>query len=57
MFAAVDLSNPIFTGLEAIRTHFEAIRLGCYGPLCGSFDHVAPLPKLQSLTKSMLKGQ
>lgn len=45
MPAAVDLTNPIFTDLEAARKHFEAIRWpqGCYCPFCGSFDRVAPL--------------
>jgi transposase-like protein len=45
MPAVVDLTNPIFTDLEAARKHFEAIRWpqGCYCPFCGSFDRVAPL--------------
>jgi transposase-like protein len=45
MPATVDLTNPIFTDLEAARKHFEAIRWpqGCYCPFCGSFDRVAPL--------------
>jgi transposase-like protein len=45
MPATVDLTNPIFTDLEAARQHFEAIRWpqGCYCPFCGSFDRVAPL--------------
>jgi len=45
MPAIVDLTNPIFTDLEAARKHFEAIRWpqGCYCPFCGSFDRVAPL--------------
>jgi len=45
MPATVDLTNPIFTDLEAARQHFEAIRWpqGRYCPFCGSFDRVAPL--------------
>lgn len=45
MTATVDLTNPIFTDLEAARAHFEAIRWpdGVYCPFCGSFDRVAPL--------------
>jgi transposase-like protein len=45
MPATVDLTNPIFTDLEAARKHFEAIRWpdGVYCPFCGSFDRVAPL--------------
>src|SRR6185437_8371545 len=45
MPATVDLTNPIFTDLEAARKHFEAIRWpqGCYCPFCGSFDRVAAL--------------
>jgi transposase-like protein len=45
MPATVDLTNPIFTDIEAAREHFEAIRWpqGCYCPYCGSFDRVAPL--------------
>jgi transposase-like protein len=41
----VDLTNPIFTDLEAARKHFEGIRWpqGCYCPFCGSFDRVATL--------------
>ena len=37
MPATVDLTNPIFTDLEAARAHFEAIRWpqGCYCPFCG----------------------
>jgi transposase-like protein len=45
MPATADLTNPIFTDVEAARKHFEAIRWpqGCYCPFCGSFDRVAPL--------------
>lgn len=45
MPATVDLTNPIFTDLEAARAHFEAIRWpnGPYCPYCGVFDRVAPL--------------
>lgn len=45
MPATVDLTNPIFTDLEAARKHFEAIRWpdGVYCPFCGSFDRVAAL--------------
>jgi transposase-like protein len=45
MTAIVDLTNSIFTDLEAARKHFEAIRWpqGCYCPFCGSFDRVAAL--------------
>ena len=37
---AVDLTNPIFTDLEAARKHFEAIRWpnGPYCPHCGQYD-------------------
>jgi transposase-like protein len=43
--ATVDLTNPIFTDLEAARKHFEAIRWpdGVSCPFCGSFDRVAAL--------------
>ena len=42
---AVDLTNPIFTDLEAARKHFEAIRWpdGPYCPHCGQYDTVRPL--------------
>jgi transposase-like protein len=45
MPATVDLTNPIFTDLEAARKHFEAIRWpdGVYCPFCGSFVRVAVL--------------
>jgi transposase-like protein len=45
MARGVDLTNPIFTDLEAARAHFEAIRWpdGPYCPYCGQFDRVAPL--------------
>lgn len=45
MPATVDLTNPIFTNLEAARKHFEALRWpqGACCPFCGSFDRVAPL--------------
>jgi transposase-like protein len=45
MTATVDLTNPIFTDLEAARAHFEAIRWpkGSYCPYCGQFDTVKPL--------------
>lgn len=45
MSRAVDLTNPIFTDLEAARAHFEAIRWpsGPYCPSCGRFDRIAPL--------------
>ncbi|MCC6467907.1 MAG: IS1595 family transposase [Alphaproteobacteria bacterium] len=45
MSATVDLTNPIFTDLEAARAHFEAIRWpnGPYCPFCGVVDRVAPL--------------
>jgi transposase-like protein len=45
MTATVDLTNPIFTNVEAARKHFEGIRWpkGVYCPFCGSFDRVAPL--------------
>jgi transposase-like protein len=45
MARSVDLTNPIFTDLEAARRHFEAIRWpkGPYCPYCGGFDRVAPL--------------
>lgn len=40
MSRAVDLTNPIFTDLEAARAHFEAIRWpnGPYCPFCGVTD-------------------
>ena len=45
MAAKVDLTNPIFTDLEAARAHFEAIRWpnDPYCPFCGVFDRVAAL--------------
>ncbi len=45
MSRPVDLTNPIFTDLEAARAHFEAIRwpIGPYCPYCGVIDRVAPL--------------
>src|SRR5260221_7932620 len=45
MSATVDLTNPIFTDLEAARAHFDAIRWpnGPYCPFCGVFDRVAAL--------------
>jgi transposase-like protein len=45
MTATVDLTNPIFTDLDAARAHFEAIRWprGAYCPYCGQTDTVAPL--------------
>ncbi len=45
MTATVDLTNPIFTDLDAARAHFEAIRWpnGPYCPFCGQFDTVAVL--------------
>jgi transposase-like protein len=45
MTATVDLTNPIFTDLNAAREHFEAIRWpeGTYCPFCGSYDRVAAL--------------
>lgn len=45
MTATVDLTNPIFTDLDAAREHFEAIRWpdGTYCPFCGSYDRVAAL--------------
>lgn len=41
----VDLTNPIFSDLDAARAHFEAIRWpdGAYCPYCGQFDAVKPL--------------
>jgi len=41
----VDLTNPIFTDLDAARAHFEAIRWpdGAYCPFCGQTDTVKPL--------------
>jgi len=45
MSVAVDLTNPIFTDLEAARKHFEAIRWpnGAHCPSCGQFDTVKEL--------------
>jgi transposase-like protein len=46
MSRPVDLTNPIFTDLDAARTHFEAIRWpnGPYCPFCGvTGDRVAAL--------------
>lgn len=45
MSATVDLTNPIFTDLDAARAHFEAIRwpTGAYCPYCGQMDTVKPL--------------
>jgi len=46
MSRPVDLTNPIFTDLEAARAHFEAIRWpqGPYCPFCGVMgDRVAAL--------------
>jgi transposase-like protein len=45
MTATVDLTNPIFTDLDAARAHFEAIRWpnGPFCPFCGAFDRVAAL--------------
>jgi transposase-like protein len=46
MSAVVDLTNPIFTDLDAARRHFEAIRWpsGPYCPYCGvTEDRVAEL--------------
>jgi transposase-like protein len=45
MSRAVDLTNPIFTNLDAARAHFETIRWpsGPYCPFCGQFDRVAAL--------------
>ena len=42
---AVDLTNPIFTDLEAARKHFETIRWpdGPYCPHCGQYDTVKAL--------------
>jgi transposase-like protein len=41
----VDLTNPIFTDLNAARAHFEAIRWphGAYCPYCGQRDTVKAL--------------
>lgn len=41
----VDLTNPIFTDLDAAREHFEAIRWpdGAYCPYCGQADTVKAL--------------
>ncbi len=45
MTRAVDLTNPIFTDLDAARAHFESIRWpnGPYCPFCGVVDRVAAL--------------
>jgi len=45
MSATVDLTNPIFTDLDAARAHFEAIRWpdDPYCPYCGQFETVKPL--------------
>ena len=45
MTATVDLTNPIFTDLDAARAHFEAIRWpsGPYCPYCGQTDTVKAL--------------
>lgn len=45
MSATVDLTNPIFTDLDAARKHFEAIRWpnGANCPFCGQFDGVKAL--------------
>lgn len=45
MTATVDLTNPIFTDLDAARAHFEAIRWpnGPHCPFCGVVDRVAAL--------------
>lgn len=46
MSRPVDLTNPIFTNLEAARKHFESIRWpnGPYCPFCGvTDDRIAPL--------------
>lgn len=45
MSRAVDLTNPIFTDIEAARAHFESIRWpsGPYCPFCGVTDRVAAL--------------
>lgn len=45
MAATVDLTNPIFTDIEAARKHFESIRWpdGAYCPFCGQMDTVKPL--------------
>jgi transposase-like protein len=46
MTRTVDLTNPIFTDLDAARAHFEAIRWpdGPYCPFCGvTGERVAPL--------------
>lgn len=48
MARLTDLTNPIFTDLDAARTHFEAIRWpgGPYRPFCGvTGERVAPLGK------------
>ncbi len=45
MSRPTDLTDPIFTDLDAARTHFEAIRWpnGPYCPYCGVTDRVAAL--------------
>ncbi len=45
MSRTTDLTNPIFTDLDAALVDFEAIRWphGPYCPYCGTFDFVAPL--------------
>src|SRR5271168_5192118 len=45
MTATVDLTNPIFTDLDAARAHFEATRWpqGAYCPFCGQTDTVKAL--------------
>ena len=45
MTATVDLTNPIFTDLDAARAHFEAIRWpqGVYCPFCGQTNTVKAL--------------
>lgn len=45
MTATIDLTNPIFTDLDAARKHFETLRWpnGPYCPFCGFFDRVAAL--------------
>ncbi len=45
MTASVDLTNPIFTDLDAARKHFEAIRWpnGAHCPFCGKSETVKAL--------------
>lgn len=45
MTAKVDLTDPIFTDLDAARAHFESIRWphGAYCPFCGQTDTVKAL--------------